>query len=78
MFGLLWGVHIKPSWRRRARRWSGGILFGGVVWLAASGLGIYYLENPEILSWLAVGHWTAGILAASAYVLHRHLRARAA
>ena len=77
MFGLLWGVHIKAGWRRRDRRWSGGVLFGAVAWLAGSGLGLYYLENQDVLTWLAVAHWAVGVSAAGAFLLHWLSRARA-
>ena len=76
MFGLLWGVHIQTGWRRHRRRRSGGTLFGIVLWLAVSGLGLYYLENPDLLTWLAVAHWAVGIFAASAFLVHWQVRAR--
>lgn len=78
MFGLLWGVHIQMGWRRNRRRRSGGTLFGIVLWLAVSGLGLYYLENPDLLTWLAVAHWVVGISAAGAFALHWLARTQAA
>ena len=78
MFGLLWGVHIQTGWRRRRRRRSGGTLFGLVLWLAASGLGLYYLENPDLLTWLAIAHWATGVAAIGAFVVHWIARTRAA
>jgi hypothetical protein len=70
MFGELWGVHIAKGWSRHWRRWSGGTLAAGVIVLILSGLGLYYVENQEVLSLVGTIHWSIGLAVLVAFGIH--------
>ena len=74
MFGLLWGVHVPIGWRMRRRRWSGGAIFGFTVWLILSGYMLYYVGNDEVMSVVAILHWSFGLGAPIFFLLHRFAR----
>jgi hypothetical protein len=70
VFGVLWGVHITKGWSRHWRRLSGGTLVGFVLVLVLSGLGIYYIENQTVLSWVQTLHWVIGLAALVIFIVH--------
>ena len=70
LFGFLWHDHIKANWLARMKRWSGGTLFGLVLWMALSGYGLYYVGSATVRGWLSLSHWIAGLLALVILLLH--------
>ena len=74
VFGFLWGVHIVAGWRSHRRRWSGGAMFGLIIWLTISGLLLYYLGSDELIAPTMLLHWTTGLAAPLLFLLHRFAR----
>ncbi len=70
LFGLLWHHHIARGWEARLRRGTGGTLFGLIAWLALSGCALYYIGNDTVRSWTSLAHWTIGLGALGAFLLH--------
>lgn len=77
-FGLFWDAHVKPGWAVKARRRTGGWLFGVTVWLIVTGFALYYVGSPGWRSWMSALHWTAGLLALALFLLHLPRRKRRA
>jgi hypothetical protein len=76
-FGLLWGVHLVQGWSLHRRRWSGSVLFGGVLVLIVSGWLLYYVGSDTARPVVSVAHWAVGLAALPLYLLHRLARSRA-
>jgi|SRR6185369_2512954 predicted MFS family arabinose efflux permease len=76
LFGLLWGVHVPIGWRLQRRRWSGGVMFGLAAWLILSGYLLYYVGNDQVMSVVAILHWSLGLAAPLLFLLHRFARER--
>ncbi len=70
LFGLLWHHHIARGWEARLRRSTGGTLFGLIAWLALTGCALYYIGNDTARSWTSLAHWTIGLGALGAFLLH--------
>lgn len=69
--GLLWAVHIVRGWTAKRRRWSGGLLFGSALLLLASGYLLYYVGDDDLRGWIAVIHWSVGLMALPLFLIHR-------
>ena len=41
IYGFLWQIHVKPGWRARTRRWSGGTQWGLVLLMMLTGYALY-------------------------------------
>lgn len=46
LLGAVWAIHIRQGWKRRRNRRSGLPLTAGLVLLAVTGVGLYYLGDP--------------------------------
>jgi hypothetical protein len=77
LLGLLYGLHVRPGWRARRRRGSGGALFATGVALALSGDLLYYLANEDVRAAVAAAHWSVGLAALPLFVTHRGRRGHA-
>lgn len=69
-FGLIWLGHVRRAWHRRFNRRSGGTMVGLMVWLGASGLGLYYLADEQWREVASIGHWTLGLFAGAWLPIH--------
>lgn len=76
IFGLLWLIHVKPGWRARKKRWSGGTIWSLVLWMILSGYSLYYIGDDEIRGWLSLSHWVAGLPALVVFLVHIFLQLR--
>jgi hypothetical protein len=76
LFGLLWGIHVPIGWHGARRRWSGSAMFTVTAWLILSGYLLYYLGNQELMSTVAVLHWSVGLATPAPFFLHRFARER--
>ena len=76
LLGLLYGLHVRPGWRARRRRRSGGALFATGVALALSGDLLYYLAEEDARAAVALAHWAVGLAALPLFVAHRWRRGR--
>lgn len=70
LFGSLWYNHIKVGWRLKKSRWSGGILFGMISWMAISGYLLYYLVDAEIRELFSLTHWILGLAGLAVFLIH--------
>ncbi len=70
VIGALIPVHIPLGWRRGVNRVSGTIVVALCAVLALSGLGLYYFGGELARSWASLVHWTVGLAAAPALVIH--------
>ena len=71
MYGVLWTGHVLRCWRARQRRWSGGSLFGIVLWLILSGCALYYIGSDALRGWTSILHWGVGLAAMILWLVHR-------
>lgn len=69
-FGLLWSNHVTKSWKAHIRRATGGLLFGCTAWLALTGCALYYIGSQTWRSWISILHWSIGLGALAAFLLH--------
>jgi hypothetical protein len=70
IFGFLWHIHVKPGWRAKAKRLSGGTIWSLVLWMILSGYSLYYIGDDAIRGWLSLSHWVAGGPALVVFFLH--------
>lgn len=74
MFGVLWPNHVKINWRMKRRRWSGGLMYGIVIWLAISGFLMLYLGDEKLRNLSSWAHWLVGLAALIAFTIHLSVR----
>ena len=74
LFGYLWKFHIKPGWKARIRRVTGGAIWSVVLVLACTGYALYYIGNDEIRNWVSLTHWIIGLAGLVVFLLHLYLR----
>jgi len=70
IYGFLWNLHVKPGWRARTRRWSGGTIWSLVLLMILSGYALYYIGNDTVRDWVSLLHWVPGLLALVIFLLH--------
>ncbi|MDG0818179.1 hypothetical protein [Bdellovibrio svalbardensis] len=68
--GALSSIHMRKEWNRKRNRVSGISLVAVFVFLALSGLGIYYFGNETLSVLASVSHLTVGILILFIYIWH--------
>lgn len=68
--GLLWSIHVVRGWNARWRRWSGGTIFGVALFLAVSGIMLYYVSGDEWREWTGIAHWVVGLAALAPFLIH--------
>ncbi len=74
--GLLWSIHVVSGWSARWRRLSGGTLFGIAVFLAISGVALYYISDQDWRDWTGVVHWAVGLAVLAVFLIHWLSRSR--
>lgn len=67
--GLLWPIHVVRGWHARWRRWSGGTMFGVALFLAVSGVMLYYVGDAW-REWTGLAHWVVGLAALAPFLIH--------
>lgn len=70
LFGILWNLHVKPGWKARTRRWSGGTSWTLVLWMILTGYSLYYIGSEAVRDWIGVSHWVAGLAGTAFIVVH--------
>jgi cation transport ATPase len=70
VFGALLPGHVVQNWRQRVNRYSGLAVVIVVGLLALSGYGLYYLVDDRQRAVASALHWTVGLVASAALVLH--------
>jgi hypothetical protein len=73
VFGFLWRIHFKPSWRASRKRLSGGTLWSAVLLMCLSGYALYYIGSESARDIVSVIHWVVGIAATVVLLLHARL-----
>lgn len=78
-FGLLWSSHVTRGWRAHLLRGTGSLIFGCTSLLSVSGCSLYYVVSDNSRSVIAILHWSVGLGALIAFIVHssigRRLRA---
>ncbi|HLG88907.1 MAG TPA: hypothetical protein VKZ79_17095 [Alphaproteobacteria bacterium] len=74
MLGFLWSTHIARGWASGARRRSGVTLLSIALFLVATGYLLYYAGDDGVRDLIAIAHWTVGLAALVAFVLHRYAK----
>ncbi|HEY6644647.1 hypothetical protein [Povalibacter sp.] len=69
-FGVLWLGHVKPGWKKKLRRLTGGTLWGFIVWFALSGCALYYIGSEAARSWVSFLHWIPGLILLIVFLVH--------
>jgi len=72
--GFLWGGHIVRGWATGRRRWSGGLLFVGLMFLTITGYLALYAVDDGVWTLLATSHWVFGLALPLGYFTHRWFR----
>jgi len=75
-FGALLTRHVPLGWRERSNRGTGVAMVSLVSLLALTGYALYYLVDDTERAWASVAHWSLGLIAAAALVLHATLGSR--
>jgi hypothetical protein len=78
LFGYMCAVHVQRNWAGAVRRNSGALFVSVFALLTLTGYLIYYVEADRPLATLLQLHWTVGLFAPLAFLLHRGLRRRQA
>lgn len=76
IFGAMIPVHIPLGWRQRRNLASGIALVTVCAMLGLTALGLYYFAGDALRSWTSLIHWTVGLGALPAILIHV-LRGRA-
>ena len=71
LLGMLSAAHIPAGWRNGQRRWTGGLMLAAFASLVVSGYLLYYLGNDLLIGATALLHWSVGLAAPVAFLLHR-------
>lgn len=74
LLGLLWGKHIVGAWKTGRQRISGGLLFGILAVLIASGYLLYYAGGDDTRSVVSLIHWILGLALPLPFLVHRFLK----
>ena len=67
---MLTPVHMRLGWSSHRNRPSGLLLVGVSLFLAATGLALYYSTADALRSWFSLVHWLAGIAVPLVLVIH--------
>jgi hypothetical protein len=68
--GAMIPVHVTLGWNIGRNFKSGLMLAGTCVALAVTALGLYYLGDEIARHWVSVVHWSVGLLAGPALLIH--------
>lgn len=69
-FGLLWGTHIKSGLKMKKRKLSGIMMMSLSIFLATTGLLLYYMTGDTLRNYVEILHWGAGIGFGGVFILH--------
>ena len=75
VFGVLWPNHVIKGWTQKARRPTGGTLFGLTTWLTLTGIALYYVGTDAVRSVTSLSHWIVGVLTLVVFLVHLLTRA---
>jgi len=75
LFGVLWPNHVKKGWTQKARRPTGGTLFGLTAWLTITGFALYYIGSDSTRELTSLSHWIVGVLTIVVFLIHLLTRA---
>jgi hypothetical protein len=68
--GALIPVHVKLGWSI-GRNWISGVTLASILGvLSVSALGLYYLSGDAARGWSSLAHWTIGLIALPALLIH--------
>lgn len=70
ILGAMIPVHIPLGWNQRRNRTSGVILLGLFALLSLTALGLYYVGDDVLRSRASLIHWTVGLAALPALLIH--------
>ena len=68
--GAMIPVHIRLGWHLDRHRWTGSTLASTCVLLTLTALGLYYLGDELMRHWVSLVHWSVGLLAIPALLVH--------
>ena len=68
--GAMIPVHITLGWNTRRNLKAGVTLAGTCLILAVTALGLYYLGDEISRHWVSIVHWSIGLFAVPALLIH--------
>lgn len=68
--GAMIPVHIRLGWHLGRHRWTGSTLASTCVLLTLTALGLYYLGDELSRHWVSIVHWSLGLFAVPALLVH--------
>ncbi len=74
--GSVLPVHARRAWQLGRNRRTGLAMKAWLLWLAATGYGLYYFASEANEAWLPLAHWVAGLALPLAGLLHVRLGRR--
>lgn len=72
--GLVWGVHVARAWTGGRRPWTGTLLLGSVLLMAATGFLLLHASDDGLQGLISPTHWIAGLALPLLYAAHRRFR----
>ena len=70
ILGTLLPNHVRFAWHARRNRPNGVLLIAVLVFLIASGYGLYYFGDEHLRSWTSWSHLALGLALPAVIVLH--------
>lgn len=70
VLGLIWLAHVRRGWQKRRNLGTGAPLLIGLLLLAATGWGLYYIGAEGWRDAISITHWTLGLTAGAWLPLH--------
>src|SRR5262249_4302678 len=70
VLGGLISVHVRPGWRARKNRFSGGAMVTLNGLLIVTAFGLYYSGSDLMRPWISAAHIAAGFALAALIVIH--------
>lgn len=70
ILGAMIPVHIPLGWNQRRNLVTGVILVAVCALLGLTALGLYYVGEDRVRDWTSLIHWTVGLGALPALLLH--------
>jgi hypothetical protein len=68
--GSLLVAHVWRGWSYRNQRVLGMVLTSATILMIGSGYLLYYVGDEDVRAWISIAHWTGGLAALPAFILH--------
>ena len=77
LLGALWSIHMRVEWRKGEKRASSIMMLGFLFVLTLTGLGVYYIGEPNFSLVASVLHACIGLLFCVPFLIHVAMKKKA-